>query len=53
VRRPHFPDPGACKQLGIRVVDTRNEAIAVFAADAIARLADGPRSDFRKGSISM
>ena len=28
----------ACKQLGIRVIDTRDEATAVFAADAVARL---------------
>ncbi|PVD33270.1 hypothetical protein C0Q70_04523 [Pomacea canaliculata] len=28
----------ACEKLGIRVVDTRHEATAVFAADALARL---------------
>ncbi|XP_068098868.1 2-hydroxyacyl-CoA lyase 2 [Hyperolius riggenbachi] len=28
----------ACEKLGIRVVDTRHEATAVFAADAVARL---------------
>ncbi|XP_063799034.1 2-hydroxyacyl-CoA lyase 2 isoform X2 [Pseudophryne corroboree] len=28
----------ACEKLGIRVVDTRQEATAVFAADAVARL---------------
>lgn len=28
----------ACEKLGIRVVDTRHEATAVFAADAMARL---------------
>ncbi len=32
----------ACKQLGIRVVDTRDEATAVFAADAVARLTGIP-----------
>lgn len=31
-----------CKQAGIRVVDTRNEATAVFAADATARLTGIP-----------
>lgn len=30
----------ACKQAGIRVVDVRNEATAVFAADAVSRLSD-------------
>ncbi|XP_048198418.1 2-hydroxyacyl-CoA lyase 2 [Perognathus longimembris pacificus] len=29
----------ACEKLGIRVVDTRHEVTAVFAADAVARLA--------------
>jgi len=28
----------ACEKLGIRVVDTRQEVTAVFAADAVARL---------------
>lgn len=28
----------ACEKVGIRVVDTRHEATAVFAADAVARL---------------
>lgn len=28
----------ACEKLGIRVVDTRHEVTAVFAADAVARL---------------
>ena len=32
----------AAKARGIRVVDTRNEATAVFAADAIARLTGTP-----------
>lgn len=31
-----------CKRLGIRVVDTRHEATAVFAADAVARLTGIP-----------
>jgi acetolactate synthase-like protein len=31
-----------CKQRGIRVVDTRHEATAVFAADAVARLTGVP-----------
>ncbi|MBX6421653.1 MAG: thiamine pyrophosphate-binding protein [Nevskia sp.] len=31
-----------CKRLGIRVVDTRHEATAVFAADAVARLTGVP-----------
>jgi len=31
-----------CKHLGIRVVDTRHEATAVFAADAVARLSGIP-----------
>ena len=31
-----------CKQRGIRVVDTRHEATAVFAADAVARLTGMP-----------
>ncbi|MBK9712148.1 MAG: thiamine pyrophosphate-binding protein [Kouleothrix sp.] len=31
-----------CKQRGIRVVDTRHEATAVFAADAVARLTGRP-----------
>ena len=31
-----------CKRLGIRVVDTRHEATAVFAADAVARLPGVP-----------
>jgi acetolactate synthase-1/2/3 large subunit len=32
----------ACKARGIRVVDTRHEATAVFAADAVARLTGRP-----------
>ncbi len=32
----------ACKALGIRVVDVRHEATAVFAADAVARLTGAP-----------
>lgn len=28
----------ACEKVGIRIVDTRHEATAVFAADAVARL---------------
>lgn len=28
----------ACEKLGIRVIDTRHEVTAVFAADAVARL---------------
>ncbi|MFQ5584478.1 MAG: thiamine pyrophosphate-binding protein, partial [Calditrichia bacterium] len=32
----------ACKKTGIRVVDTRHEATAVFAADAMARLSGIP-----------
>ncbi len=32
----------ACKQRGIRVIDTRHEATAVFAADAVARLGGRP-----------
>jgi acetolactate synthase-1/2/3 large subunit len=31
-----------CKQRGIRVIDTRHEATAVFAADAVARLTGQP-----------
>ena len=31
-----------CKQRGIRVIDTRHEATAVFAADAVARLGGRP-----------
>src|SRR5689334_1765497 len=31
-----------CKQRGIRVIDTRHEATAVFAADAVARLSGRP-----------
>ncbi|KAK2518480.1 hypothetical protein Q9966_014280 [Columba livia] len=32
----------ACEKIGVRVVDTRHEATAVFAADAVSRLS-GPR----------
>ncbi len=32
----------ACRQRGIRVIDTRHEATAVFAADAMARLTGRP-----------
>src|SRR5579859_6444168 len=32
----------ACKQRGIRVIDTRHEVTAVFAADAVARLTGRP-----------
>lgn len=35
----------ACEKLGIRIVDTRHEATAVFAADAVARLS-GVLSEF-------
>src|SRR5215470_6451928 len=31
-----------CHQRGIRVIDTRHEATAVFAADAVARLTGRP-----------
>ncbi|XP_014749281.1 PREDICTED: acetolactate synthase-like protein [Sturnus vulgaris] len=31
----------ACEKIGIRVVDTRHEATAVFAADAVSRLSGG------------
>ncbi|XP_009075060.1 PREDICTED: acetolactate synthase-like protein, partial [Acanthisitta chloris] len=33
----------ACEKVGIRVVDTRHEATAVFAADAVSRLSEGCR----------
>ena len=36
------PILAACKALGIRVVDVRDEATAVFAADAVARLTGVP-----------
>jgi len=42
VRRPHLADPGGAKARHIRVVDTRDEATAVFAADAMARLTGAP-----------
>ncbi len=32
----------ACEKMGIRIVDTRHEATAVFAADAVARLSGLP-----------
>jgi acetolactate synthase-1/2/3 large subunit len=32
----------ACQRRGIRVIDTRHEATAVFAADAVARLTGRP-----------
>lgn len=38
----------ACEKLGIRVVDTRHEVTAVFAADAVARLT-GKGSIWRAG----
>ncbi|KAK2512444.1 hypothetical protein Q9233_016267, partial [Columba guinea] len=31
----------ACEKIGVRVVDTRHEATAVFAADAVSRLSGG------------
>lgn len=34
----------ACEKLGIRIVDTRHEATAVFAADAVARLSGKKKS---------
>lgn len=36
------PIPVGCKARGIRVIDTRHEATAVFAADAVARLTGRP-----------
>ena len=36
------PILAGCKQRGIRVIDTRHEATAVFAADAVARLTGRP-----------
>jgi len=36
------PILAGCKQQGIRVIDTRHEATAVFAADAVARLTGKP-----------
>src|SRR4249920_875370 len=36
------PIIAAAKRLGIRIVDTRDEATAVFAADAVARLTGRP-----------
>lgn len=35
----------ACEKLGIRVVDTRHEVTAVFAADAVARLTGEGRAE--------
>lgn len=35
----------ACEKLGIRVVDTRHEVTAVFAADAVARLTGEDRAE--------
>jgi hypothetical protein len=42
VRRAHLADPGGAKARGIRIVDVRDEATAVFAADAAARLTGRP-----------
>ena len=36
------PILAGAKHLGLRVVDVRNEATAVFAADAVARLSGAP-----------
>lgn len=36
----------ACEKLGIRIVDTRHEATAVFAADAVARLSGASSASF-------
>ena len=44
------PILAGCKNLGIRVVDVRHEATAVFAADAVARLTGLPS---RVGSLPM
>lgn len=39
----------ACEKLGIRVVDTRHEVTAVFAADAVARLTGEGRVERARG----
>lgn len=39
----------ACEKLGIRVVDTRHEVTAVFAADAVARLTGEGRTERSEG----
>lgn len=39
----------ACEKLGIRVVDTRHEVTAVFAADAVARLTGEGRAERAEG----
>lgn len=39
----------ACEKLGIRVVDTRHEVTAVFAADAVARLTGEGRAERARG----
>lgn len=39
----------ACEKMGIRVVDTRHEVTAVFAADAVARLTGEGRAERTKG----
>lgn len=38
----------ACEKLGIRIVDTRHEATAVFAADAVARLSGADSHEPKK-----
>lgn len=37
----------ACEKMGIRIVDTRHEATAVFAADAVARLSGADKKKAR------
>lgn len=37
----------ACEKMGIRIVDTRHEATAVFAADAVARLSGANKKKAR------
>lgn len=39
----------ACEKIGIRVVDTRHEVTAVFAADAVARLTGEGRAERAEG----
>lgn len=38
----------ACEKMGIRIVDTRHEATAVFAADAVARLSGADSHEPKK-----
>lgn len=38
----------ACEKVGIRIVDTRHEATAVFAADAVARLSGADSHEQKK-----